>query len=111
MVIVFAMAGCGACEDYKPRFEKMVAGFQQHGVPLVWYKPGMMVLPGQIPVLIIDAASEDPSVVGLADQYQIAALPTTMLFAHNSKPRKLEGTLEDHEIHEVLASAVYASRR
>lgn len=110
MIIVFAIDGCEACGDFKPRFEKMVNGFRKHGVPMIWWSPNRQVKPGEIPVLIVDAGSQDPSVVGLADQHQISALPSTLLLTHNARPVKLEGAIDDTEIYQVLVSATYANR-
>lgn len=110
MIIVFAMPDCPACQDYKPRFERLVKGFQDHGCPLVWWRQNQMVLPSQIPIVMIDAGSVDPSIVQLADQYGISGVPATVLCTYNSRPQKLEGALEDHEIYEVLSSAVMANR-
>lgn len=109
MLIVFAMPGCGACEDYKPRFEHQVNAWIGHGQPMFWYKSGA-IPPRQIPVLMLNAASQDPSVVSLAEQYEISAVPSTLLLTQNRRPVKLEGTLDDQQIHELLASAVYANR-
>jgi thioredoxin-related protein len=109
MIIVFAMPGCEACEDYKPRFARQVDAWISHGVPMYWFESGQ-VPPRMIPVLMLDASSEDPSVVGLADQYEIQAVPTTLLLTRNRRPVKLEGALDDQQIHEILASAHLANR-
>lgn len=109
LVVVFVMPGCPACEDYKPRFEAQVEQWMAHGQPLYWYKSGA-VPPRAIPVLVLNATSDDPSVVGFADQYDIKALPTTLLLTQNAKPVKIEGALDDQQIYELLASAAYANR-
>jgi hypothetical protein len=109
MVIVFVMPGCGACADYKPRFEKQINHWIQNGQPMFWYQAGA-VPRGQIPVLVLNAASQDPTVVSLAEQYEVQAVPSTLLLTQNTRPVKLEGALDDQQIHELLASAHYANR-
>jgi len=109
LIIVFAMKGCPACEEYTPKLVQFVQGFQAHGIPFVFYTHGELA-PGQIPVLVYDAAAQDPDVQALADQYKVEALPTTVLLARNARPVKLEGALEDNQIYELLASAAIASR-
>lgn len=109
-MIVFVMEGCPACEDYKPRLAQQVAAFQGHGQPFVWYQPGMPLMPGQIPVIVLDADSEDDSVVSLADQYGVEGLPTTLLLRRTAPPAKLEGAVDDRSIYEALASACLANR-
>jgi thioredoxin-related protein len=111
MIIVFAMNGCPACEEFKPRFEKTIDTWRRkHQVPFVWFRQGHVFAPGQIPVLIVDAASTDPSVVALADQYQVSALPSTVLFTRYGAPVKLEGALDDQQLYELLVAAANASR-
>lgn len=109
MVIVFAMPGCGACEDYKPRFERGVNHFIKHGAPMYWYRSGA-VPHGVIPVLMLNAASTDPQIVELAEQYAISAVPATLLLTHNAKPIKIEGAMADPDVHELLSSAMLANR-
>jgi len=110
MIVLFAMDGCHACHDYKPRFEKQVNRFIGHGVPMVWYKPGSTIARHQIPVLIIDAASTDQSVTAFGDAYAIQALPSTLLLTHNGRPIKLDGAISDAELYQLLVAAVDASR-
>lgn len=109
-IVVFAMDGCGACEDFMPRFERLIAGFQAHGQPLVYYQIGMPLTPGAIPVIVLDADSTDESVVSFADQHAIDALPTTLLLRRNAKPARLEGAVDDKEIYDALVSACIANR-
>jgi hypothetical protein len=110
VVIVFAMDGCPACADYQPRFARMVELFQQHGQPLVLYQIGMPLMPGQIPVVILDGASDDESVATLADGHNIEAMPTTLLLRTTAKPLKIEGAVDDQQIYAALASACLANR-
>jgi thiol-disulfide isomerase/thioredoxin len=110
MIMLFVMASCPACQDYKPRFEKLVKGFKAHGVPLVDLRPDQQVPAGSIPIVVIDAASTDPSVIALAEQYGVENLPTTMILVKNGYPTKYEGALSDQEIYDLLVAAANANR-
>lgn len=109
LIFVFALPGCGACHDYLPRLEKQVKTFQQHGIPLV-ISTGRPPTKGQIPIIIADASSPDPSIQGLLDQYGIDAMPTTVLVTCNAQAQILVGALDETQIYEVLSSAALASR-
>lgn len=109
MIVVFAMPSCPACQDYKPRFDRQVKGFKSYGVPFVDYRSDRAVARGTIPIVVIDAASQDPSVVSFADQYAVSALPCTILFIANGKPTKFEGAIADGEIYEILRAAAEAN--
>lgn len=109
LVLVFAMPGCGACEDYIPRLTRLVKGFQAYKVPFVLYTAGEIPR-GAIPVLIYNAAETDPGVQALADQYKIEGLPTTILLTRTTHPARLEGAISDEQIHEVLTAAAIANR-
>jgi thioredoxin-related protein len=110
VLVVFAMDGCPACADFTPRFTKQVEGFQHYRVPFVFYSPGQKLLPGQIPVLILDGTSQDPSVVSFADQYQVSAMPTTILLTYNAAPYRVEGAISDQEIYDLLSTAAATNR-
>lgn len=109
-LVLFVMEGCPACDDYKPRFARLIESFKSYGHQFVYYDEGVEIMPGQIPVIVLDAASEDESVVNLADQHKIEALPTTLLLTRYGTPAKLEGAIDDSEIHEALATACNANR-
>lgn len=109
MILVFVMGDCPACMDYKPRFEKQVKTWIDHGVPLYWYRGGQ-VPRGVIPILMLDATSDDPTIVGLADQHQVTGLPSTILLTRHGKPVKLEGSVEDRQVYDLLHAAVLANR-
>lgn len=102
------MPGCPACEEYSPRFEKMVDKFRKTGVPLEYYSPGRDIPVGQIPVIILDATSEDQSIQAFADQHAVSGMPTTMLLTSRHAPIKLEGAVEDQELYNLLVAAVQA---
>jgi hypothetical protein len=110
LIVVLAMPGCHACEDYTPRFEREVDRWQKHGVPLVYYKPGQTIDRKTIPVMIIDATSADAGVQAFCDLHKVAGMPATLLLTHNAPPVKVEGSIPDEEIYRLLASAAYANR-
>ncbi len=109
VIIVFAMKDCPACEEFKPRFEREVARFQAAGYPFDWYV-GKPVEPGRIPVLMLDATTDDPQVNALMDGYKVDGVPVTLLLTLNAPPWKGDGALEDQQIYEVLHSAALANR-
>jgi thioredoxin-related protein len=105
VIIVFAMDGCPACEDFTPRFHQQVAAFQAYGHPFVYYELGMPLMPGQIPVIVLDGASEDPSIDEVAQRHNVEALPTTILLRRYQFPAKSEGAVDDETIHRMLTAA------
>ncbi len=111
IIIVFVMSGCPACAEYTPRFERMVKTFQAHGQPLVYHQNNKAPAPGTIPIVMLDGASADPSVVALADYYKVEGMPTTILLTHNAKPAIKLGGVDDVEVHELLKSACIANNR
>lgn len=112
VLLIFAMPGCGACEDYLPRLQRQVADFQRYGHAFhyVGGESGSLA-PGTIPILIIDATSADEGVQALADQHGITGMPTTLFFTRRNRlPVKHEGGLEDREIYDLLVKAAQANR-
>lgn len=110
VILVFAMPGCPACHEYLPRLQMQVKGFQKLGQPLVYYEPHMVTADGDVPIVIVDSTSPDPSVQRVADQYQVHALPTTILMPKVGHPAKFEGALDDQQIYELLNVALASNR-
>ena len=106
IVVVFAMPGCGACDDYLPKFMHAVRQHQRWGAPFHVWRPGLPIHPGTIPVLLYDAASPDPALQDFADRLQIEATPTTAVLGRRSV-HKVEGSLGPMEIDNLL----YVARR
>lgn len=109
-IVIFVMEGCPACDDYKPRLFKLIEHFQQHGQPMVYYQLGLPILPGQIPVIVLDGNSQDGSVVDLADRHKVEAMPTTLLLSRSKRPVKIEGAVDDRQIYDALVAACMANR-
>jgi len=110
VLIIFAMPGCPACEDYMPRFERQVVGFQRFGAPFVYHRARRAIPRGAIPIAIYDATSDDQELQALADQYGVTGMPTTMLVTRYQGMQKHEGTLDDDEIYRLLMAAAQANR-
>jgi hypothetical protein len=109
LIVVFVMPGCGACEEFLPRFLALIGHHQAAGLPFRVWQPGQHLNPGEIPVLVYDAASEDPELQAFADRLKITATPTTALMTRASTAR-IEGALDDDQARRLLAAAVQANR-
>lgn len=107
VIVVFAMHGCGPCEEYLPRFTKHVERLKRLQYPFVIMRPGGQLEPGQIPVMIYNAAAEDTELQTLADRLGINATPTTALLTRRDTI-KLEGALDDAQIDQLLYAATQA---
>lgn len=110
VILVFAMPSCPACHEFLPRLQRQVQGFQKLGHPFVYYEPHMTTADGDIPVVVVDSTSEDPSVQAVANQYQIHALPTTVLLPKVGHAARFEGALSDEQTYELLNAALDANR-
>lgn len=105
VIVVFAMPGCPACEDYKPRLEREIERWRAHGAPFVIADQARTFAATEIPIVLLDAQSADPAIQTLADQHAIEGLPTTLLFRRYAPPMKLEGALDDAQICGLLRDA------
>lgn len=105
VIVVFAMEGCPACEEYKPRLEKEIKRWQANNAPLVIGQKGQTFGPYEVAVIFVDAASEDPQVQQLANDFAIEGVPATILFTRKARPRKIEGAVDDVQIYAMLLEA------
>lgn len=105
VIVVFAMDGCPACEDYKPRLVRQVKRWQQHGARFVVAERPQEFSPSVIPVLLLDAQNANPQIQDVANQYGVTGLPTTILFRRWHGPTILEGAIGDREIEAMLHDA------
>lgn len=110
LIIVFAMPGCPACEDYLPRFERAVNAARLKGSPFQFYEPSTPLYAQAIPILIIDATSQDPGIQQYADANGINAMPTTLFFVRGRTAGRTEGALSNQDITKLLDDAVRANR-
>lgn len=97
-IVVFAMPGCPACEDYLPRFRRHVAALQRQGHPFAYFSPDRPVSTSSIPVAIYDAGSEDPGIQAFADQHRVTGLPTTLILTRYHGIQRYEGSVSDKDI-------------
>lgn len=107
-ILVFAMHECPACEHYVPRLVEQVSVMRRQGAPFVIHDENAATPPGSIPVLVYDAASEDPDVQKLADRFHVEATPTTIILAREGS-FKCEGSLANNQILYLLNMAHEAS--
>lgn len=84
---LFVMPGCGACHEFLPRFERMIARY-----------PGM-------PYLVYDAASPDPGLVAFMDQYAVNVTPTLLILQRGPGSIRLDGALDDATLKRYLDDA------
>jgi len=108
IVVVFAMHGCGACDDYLPKFMDRVAAWQEAGVPFHVWSPGDQLAPGQIPVLLYDASAQSDELQGFADKLAVKVTPTTYVMTRWNTA-KAEGSISDDKIDGLLRSAYRAN--
>jgi thiol-disulfide isomerase/thioredoxin len=101
VVVVFAMHGCPPCDEYLPR---LMAAVGKAGAPFVVWSPGQTLSRGQIPVLLYDAASEDPQLSAFADKLAVTSTPSTYVMTR-SGTTKIEGSIDDATIDRALAWA------
>lgn len=105
VIVVFAMEGCGACEDYKPRLETEIQRWQANGAPLVFARPGMTFEARHVPIILLDAQSSNAQIQAWADEFKVEGLPTTVLCRRGAPPQILVGAIDDRQIYDLLASA------
>ena len=109
VILVFAMDGCGACEEYKPRLEQELNRWRQRGHPFVDCEASDAIFGAhEIPVILLDAQSPDAQIQSWADQFHVEGLPTTILFRRYMPPEKHEGSIGRGQIHELLLKATQA---
>src|SRR5262245_20735674 len=109
VIVVFAMHGCGACDDYLPKLMERVEAHAAHGAPFLVWSPGQKIRPGQIPVLLYDAASKNDELQDFAYRLQVKATPSTYLLTRTGT-HTIEGSVASAEIDRLLVSAQHANR-
>ena len=109
LIVVFAMHGCGPCEEFLPRLAQKIDAAQKAGVPLHVWSPGEPIAPGEIPVLYYDAAAQSDELQDFADRLGITATPTTCLMTRGGT-YKVEGSMAPDDIDRLLGAAQNANR-
>lgn len=87
-VFVFAQAGCGACEDYLPRFNGVVQS-ERPSCPVGTYD------------LAKDAHAQE-----FANRLGVQATPTTVVMDSRGRLHKFVGALAEGAIRQLLKRAV-----
>jgi hypothetical protein len=109
LIVVWAMPGCGACDQYLPEFTKRVNALKKRGAPLHIYQPGDVLEPGQIPVMFYDAAAENEELQAFADKLGVTATPTTCVMTKRGTT-KVEGAIPPGDIDKLLVDALNANQ-
>jgi hypothetical protein len=90
-VLVFVMEGCGACEEYVPRLQRVATPLLQQGLP----------------ILIYMADDPRPTVQSMMNAYNIQATPTTVVLrlqqgVPTGEPTVIEGSIDDWQIGQLV---------
>jgi len=109
LVVVWAMPDCGACDEYLPMFLQQVATHRANGAPFNVWAPGKAIMPGEIPVMLYDAAAENDELQAFADRLGVSATPTTCMLTRNGTT-KIEGAIGSAEVDQLLQAAQRANR-
>ena len=109
IMLVFGLPGCGACEDYVPRLKARAKEFEEVDVfddRTSNSKRKMKAKVGTLPIFIYNVDARDPELQKLADQYEIQAMPTTIVLVRPQGALRYEGPISDKQIDFVLGEAV-----
>lgn len=88
-VFVFVMKGCGACEEFMPRFTRLATPYYQHGLPIGVYD-----------------IAKDPRAAKFGDHLGVTATPTTIVRTRHGRSLRRIGSVSDAEIVKLLRGAV-----
>ncbi len=86
VVVVFTIAGCEACAEYKPRFRRVAQHYQQH-----------------VPIMMFDA--NDPKCADLANRLNVMSVPATFVLRRPTGMIRVEGAIPDSQIAWLLGVA------
>ena len=86
-VIVFIQQGCGACDEFMPRFKRIATPYKKCGIKL--FVPDLGNL-------------RDKKAQAAALQYNIEATPTMVVISASGRVKKIEGSVDDGEIIKAL---------
>jgi thioredoxin-like negative regulator of GroEL len=79
VVVLFTIAGCEACEEYKPRFRRIAQQYQRH-----------------VPIVMLDA--NDPRCADLAQRLNVTNVPATFALRRPTGMIRVEGAIPDSQI-------------
>lgn len=87
LVVLVVQAGCGACDEYKPIFERIAEPYAKRGLPI--YR--------------LDAGSEDPNAVAFMNRHGVESTPTVIAATLYRGPvARLEGVSTEIETRQLL---------
>lgn len=86
VVVVFTIDGCGACQEYKPRFQRIAKDYQR-----------------AVPIFMMDA--NDPRSADLATRLNVTNVPVTFVLRKPTGMIKAEGSIPDSQIAWLLGVA------
>lgn len=87
LVIVVSQDGCGHCEEYLPRFERVAAQYPE------------------LAMMHLDANDSRPEMVSWMEQFRLESTPTTYVMRHASRGGgawRVEGAVDDQTIARTL---------
>lgn len=83
------MEGCEACHEFWPRFQRVAEPYKQAGIP----------------VLVFNAASEDPEIEQLADRWGVYATPSVVVARRGPGMLREEGNMDDQSLKQLFDAA------
>lgn len=86
VVVLFTIAGCEACAEYKPRFHRMAQHYRNY-----------------VPVMAFDA--NDPRCADLANRLNVTNVPATFVLRKPTGVIRVEGAIPDSQIAWLLGVA------
>jgi len=79
VVVLFTIPGCEACEEYKPRFQRIARHYQQ-----------------QVPIIMLDA--NDQRNADLGTRLNVTNVPATFVLRRPSGLIRIEGAIPDSQV-------------
>jgi thiol-disulfide isomerase/thioredoxin len=79
VVVLFTIAGCEACEEYKPRFQRIAQRYQR-----------------QVPIFMLDA--NDPRNADLGARLNVSNVPATFVLRRPTGVIRVEGAIPDSQV-------------
>lgn len=96
IIALVVMPGCGACEEYEPRFLQVAESYARRGLPIIK----------------IDAMTEDPNTIAFMNKHAVNATPTVVAATLYRGPlAKIEGTATVSETRALFETAWAHNRR
>lgn len=86
VVVLFTIPGCEACQEYKPRFQRVAQHYQGH-----------------VPIMMLDA--NDPRCADLASRLNVTNVPATFALRRPTGMIRIEGAIPDSQIAWLLGIA------